>query len=605
MLDNLRRSLFPPTAIAALLAGFALLPLVGTAVWTLAVLLTIAIPSLVPIVDSIVPKRVRITLSSHIRSLLQDLGRALVQIGLTVAFLAHQAWTMGDAIIRTMWRLAISCTRLLEWVSAAQSQRSQQLSFAGYHRKMSGSLLLAAAAVVLGHDNLLIALPFAATWALAPAIALFVSRWPALTEETELSLDDAAALRLIARRTWRYFETFVTPDDHMLPPDNFQEDPEPVVARRTSPTNIGLYLLCAISARDFGWTGLHDCVDRLEATFATLRKMERLHGHFFNWYATADLRPLEPRYVSTVDSGNMAGHFLALANACREWIEHPYGSPDALDGIQDCLDLAGETLLGLPNDSRATARARQQVEGMIETLSRSLANARRSPELLAVRLIELSIQAAQLVEVVELHAKEQPVLWEGELLTWLKAAHMTIESHFRDATASNVATRAVRQRLERIESEARGMAFAMDFEFLLNRQRNLLSIGYRVPDGSLDEASYDMLASEARLASFLAIAKGEVRTKHWFRLDRSVTAVDFGAALISWSGSMFEYLMPALVMKSPPGGILDQTNRLIVRKQISYCAELGVPWGSPNRRSTAVTWSSPTNTPISACPDSD
>ncbi|MGH6875207.1 MAG: glucoamylase family protein, partial [Aestuariivirgaceae bacterium] len=178
-----------------------------------------------------------------------------------------------------------------------------------------------------------------------------------------------------------------------------------------------------------------------------------------------------------------------------------------------------------------------------------------------------------------LYSKERPAYWGEELLTWLRFAHATVESHFRDATASTVGTRALRQKLERIESEARSMALAMEFDFVLNRQRNLLSIGYRVADGSLDEASYDMLASEARLASFLAIAKGDVRTKHWFRLDRSVTAVDFGAALISWSGSMFEYLMPSLVMKAPPGGIIDQTNRLVIRKQISYCSELGVPWG--------------------------
>jgi len=583
MLDNLRRSLLAPAIVASLAVGFALLPFAGAVAWTASVLLAIAIPSLLPIADFIKPKRVQITLSSHLRSLLQDLLRAFAQIGLTVAFIAHQASAMVDAIVRTIYRLTISRRRLLEWVSAAQMQRTPQLSLAGYYARMWGSLAVAVAAVAAGSvsepANLVIAVPLAAIWALAPFIALWVSRWPALTEETELSREDARALKLIARRTWRFFEVFVTADNHMLPPDNYQEDPTPVVARRTSPTNIGLYLLCTVCARDFGWAGLHETVDRLDATFATLKKMERLHGHFFNWYATADLRPLEPRYVSTVDSGNMAGHLIALANACRDWISNPYGTVEALDGVQDCLDLAFESLNALPADSRATAKAKEHVAGLLETLSKSLAKARLSPEILFVRLLELSIQAAQLVEVVELHTKESPGIWGSDLLIWMRTAHQTIESHFRDATASNVSMRALKQRLVRIESDARSMAMAMDFDFVLNRQRNLLSIGFRVPDGSLDESSYDMLASEARLASFLAIAKGDVRTKHWFRLDRSVTAVDYGAALISWSGSMFEYLMPALVMKSPPGGILDQTNRLILRKQISYCTELGVPWG--------------------------
>jgi cyclic beta-1,2-glucan synthetase len=358
--------------------------------------------------------------------LLQDLFRAFAQIGLTITFAAHQATAMADATTRTLYRLAVSRRHLLEWVSAAQMQRAPQLSLAGYYAKMWGSTAVAVAAVAAGllsqRANLTIAVPFAALWALAPLVALWVSRWPALTEETELSAQDARALKLIARRTWRFFEVFVTADNNMLPPDNYQEDPKPVVARRTSPTNIGLYLLCAVSARDFGWVGLHDTVDRLDATFATLKKMEKLHGHLFNWYATADLRPLEPRYVSTVDSGNMAGHLIVLANACRDWITNPYSTVEALDGIEDCLDLAVETLNALPTDSRATAKAKDHVTGLLETLSRSVANSRLSADILFVRLLELSIQAAQLVEVVELHTKENPGIWGSELLVWLKAA---------------------------------------------------------------------------------------------------------------------------------------------------------------------------------------
>ena len=582
MFDNLRRSLLAPAYISAVIAGFALLPAAASLAWAAAVLLIFSVPSLIPVFDSIVPRHVKITLSSHVRSLFQDFARALSQIGLNVIFLGHQAWMSGDALVRTLYRLAVSRCHLLEWLSAAQVQRSPQLSLSGYYGRMWGSLLIAAAAaaagLVAGRLNLALALPFAAAWMLAPGVALWVSSRPTLTEDDELLPQEEKSLRLIARRTWRFFETFVTAENHMLPPDNFQEDPEPIVARRTSPTNIGLYLLCCVSARDFGWAGLFDIVERMDGTFATLRKLEKLHGHFYNWYGTADLRPLDPRYVSTVDSGNMAGHLLALANACREWVESPFPGGAGLDGIQDCLDLAVETLHGLPDEGKATAKARDQLMAMIDSLSRSIAAAKQAPELLAVRLIELSLQAGQIVEVVGLYGKESPAYWGEELLSWLQAAHATIESHFRDATASTVGTRALRQRLERIESEARNMALAMEFDFVLNRQRNLLSIGYRA-DGSLDEACYDMLASEARLASFLAIAKGDVRTKHWFRLDRSVTAVDFGAALISWSGSMFEYLMPSLVMKAPPSGIIDQTNRLVIRKQISYCSELGVPWG--------------------------
>ena len=151
--------------------------------------------------------------------------------------------------------------------------------------------------------------------------------------------EDVQALRLVARRTWRFFETFVTTEDHMLPPDNFQEDPSPVMAHRTSPTNLGLYLLSTASAHDFGWLGIIDTIERLEATLSTMGTLARFRGHFYNWYDTADLRPLDPQYISTVDSGNLAGHLIALANACDSWNESSLGADKRLKGIGDALDL--------------------------------------------------------------------------------------------------------------------------------------------------------------------------------------------------------------------------------------------------------------------------
>ena len=157
-----------------------------------------------------------------------------------------------------------------------------------------------------------------------------------------MSDGDARALRLIARRTWRFFETFVTPADQMLPPDNFQEDPAPILAHRTSPTNLGLYLLSVVSARDFGWTGTIDAVERLEATLSSMSRLARFRGHFYNWYDTRDLRPLDPRYISSVDSGNLAGHLIALANACREWTAQPLTDERRLAGVADALELMRE-----------------------------------------------------------------------------------------------------------------------------------------------------------------------------------------------------------------------------------------------------------------------
>ena len=170
----------------------------------------------------------------------------------------------------------------------------------------------------IGRSAWPVAAPFVILWMFSPAIARWASLPPAMAGSNPLSDTDARALRLIARRTWRFFETFVTAKDHMLPPDNFQEEPKPVVAHRTSPTNLGLYLLSVVAARDFGWLGKLETVERLEATLATMNGLERFRGHFYNWYDTHDLRPLEPKYISSVDSGNLAGHLIALGNACRE-----------------------------------------------------------------------------------------------------------------------------------------------------------------------------------------------------------------------------------------------------------------------------------------------
>ena len=393
-----------------------------------------------------------------------------------------------------------------------------------------------------------------------------------------MSAADARALRLVARRTWRYFETFVTADDQMLPPDNFQEDPRPVVAHRTSPTNVGLYLLSAVSARDFGWLGMLDFVERVEATIATMNRLERFRGHFYNWYDTRDLRALDPRYVSTVDSGNLAGHLIALANGCRGWIDRPLAHGGLFSGIRDSLNLACEARLALPDNRRMLATSRDQIDAAIVTLAGTLDAAEAANTDIATRLAALLPPVVTLVDIVRTLAGE----WGGDaaedLLFWSEATRRSIESGRRDVMQTQGSSDDLKKRLAAIEVAARTMAEGMQFDFLLDPQRRLLSIGCTA-EGTLDSNCYDLLASEARLASFIAIAKNDIPARHWFRLGRSVTPIGKGAALVSWSGSMFEYLMPSLVMRAPAGSLLEQTSRLIVERQIRYGAELGVPWG--------------------------
>jgi cyclic beta-1,2-glucan synthetase len=580
MIDNLRRSLSAPASVAALIAGWTL-PLREALLWTGLIVATIMLATLLPVLSAIYPRHARVTAGSHFRALAADVALALSLAGLIVTFLAHQASLMTDAIARTLFRLVVTRRHLLDWTTAAQATIGPRLDLAGFYRQMSGGVLIAIAGIAVlawsGGGAWPAALPFLFAWLASPAIARRISLSPAVAGRIVVSADDADALRMIARRTWRYFETFVTAADNMLPPDNFQEDPHPVVAHRTSPTNIGLYLVAAVSARDFGWAGTADTVARLEATLATMQGLARFRGHFYNWYDTRDLRPLDPPYVSSVDSGNLAGHLIAIANACREWRGRmETAGPERRAGLDDELRLLREALQALPDDRRTQTITRGPLDHALDGLGVTLRAMAADPG----RALEaLAEQAANMVDIARTLASERGDAPGAELRFWAESFERTVASHRRDLAVDAAAAAAIDERLAAVEANARAMANAMEFGFLLDPARRLLSIGYRVADGTLDPSCYDLLASEARLASFVAIAKGDVAARHWFRLGRTVTPVGRGAALISWSGSMFEYLMPALVMRAPAGSLLAETSRLVVRRQQGYAATLDVPWG--------------------------
>ena len=582
MLDNLRRTLSAPAAVLALLAGWTL-SLEAAAIWTFFVLATIVLPTLIPVVAAVVPRQIGITVRSHLGALSTDLYLALTQSLLMISFLAHQAWLMADAITRTLTRLFVTRRHLLEWVTAARATIGPRLDLVGFYRRMAGAVVIAAVGVILisvwGHGTLPLMLPFAALWMASPAIARWTSRSPDLAGRLSMSDGDVRALRLIARRTWRFFETFVAPADQMLPPDNFQEDPAPVLAHRTSPTNLGLYLLSAVSARDFGWTGTIDAVERLEATLSSMSRLARFRGHFYNWYDTRDLRPLDPQYISSVDSGNLAGHLISLANACREWTGLPLTDERRLTGVADALQLMQEAAGELRKARGARAVTWRQLDEALAVLAANLQRTLADGEGIANRLSTLTVEAEILVDLSCAIANELGHDTGSDMLFWAEATLKAIQSHRRDLDGSTKEAAALVARLSILEDIARATALGMDFGFLFDHDRKLLSIGYLAAEGTLDPSCYDLLASEARLASFMAIAKGEVPTRHWFHLGRAVAPVSGGAALISWSGSMFEYLMPSLVMRAPVGSLVEGTSRLIVRRQIDYAAKLGVPWG--------------------------
>ena len=664
MIDNLRRTLSAPCMFLTLLAGW-LTPGVSPWLWTRFILTVIAIPSLIPFLAGLNPRMGGISKRSHFRAVLSDLSLGGLQITFSITFLAYQAWLMTDAIVRTLSRLCVTHKNLLEWMTAAQAKYAVDLKVRSMFKRMLASPLLALGSFAIVYHvrpaALHATLLFVILWIAAPEAARWISQIPPPTDRKPVVDSDVRVLRMISRRTWRFFENFVTAEDHWLPPDNFQETPKPILAHRTSPTNIGLYLLSTVASRDLGWLGTLEATERLEATVDTIGQLEQFQGHFYNWYDTSNLHPLRPTYVSSVDSGNMAGHFLALENSCREMIKKSSIDRRVIEGTRDAIELLREALVTVGDTKRTHTVTRKQLGNAVDALAVSLDTLPTDAVDWAMRFVELRERSQTVADIAQTLTQELGGGADAELRFWGDAARACIESHLRDArilipwlrlepkeiqalggrsaeeapewaaiepffrtlpTLADAPERfeaalrelaAVRERvaaggpatpaaaridalalaIQEAATEASalqrrllGLAQAstkffeaMDFRFLYDKTRKLFSIGYRGADGSLDPNCYDLLASEARLTSFIAIAKGDVPSSHWFRLGRALTPVGRGSALISWSGSMFEYLMPALVMRSPAGSLLSQTYEQVVLRQIEYGAERSVPWG--------------------------
>ena len=310
------------------------------------------------------------------------------------------------------------------------------ITLGSVYQRMGGAVVLAAVAAILvpfGPPGAwLFATPFVLLWALSPVVAHWISLPPRAAGAQPLSADDARTLRLTARRTWRFFETFVGPEDHALPPDNFQEEPTPVVAHRTSPTNLGLYLLSAIAAHDFGWLGTVAAIERLEATLGTMNGLERFRGHFYNWYDTRDLRPLDPKYVSSVDSGNLAGHLVALGQACQDIIDRPLLGPQVLSGIADAVLLLRESARAIVDDRRTQTVTRKHLDEALDALTTALSPVPMTPGDWVLRLTELEARAHTLVDIARTLTAERGDSADAELLAWAEAVDAGVASHARD-----------------------------------------------------------------------------------------------------------------------------------------------------------------------------
>ena len=655
--DNLRRSLVP-AALLVLLGLSWLTPVWSATFGTLFVLTITLLPIVLRVLVDLFKRSADLSWRLHLGNLLRPLRRSGAQAICALAFLPDEAYYSLDAVLRTLTRLIVTKRNLLQWRISTDAEQGWQNDLVAAVRDMWFAPVLSLAVgsylVRFRTDALPVSVPLLLVWLISPAIAWRLSR-PLPSTRTRLNADETIFLELLSRETWRFFETFVGPEDNWLPPDNYQEYPVAVIAHRTSPTNVGLALLSNLAAYDFGFISAGQCEERTTKTFASLEKLERFRGHFFNWYDTRTLEPLPPRYVSTVDSGNLVGHLLTLregllqladekilpnqaipglvvtlrglisairnaeANAIRpagrisaESEPHPWCRLELL--LEEMLHTAhtleaGSQLIAhLATTNRAvigqwTEHSDKQVSWWADALLRQIQAWLEEVNLLAPlatlppipHSLRQTVAAPETAVLSQLHATLERINATGTLrdiaqlrleLAPLFEGNLPLATEHRDWLAllqqriCEIGNRAA-ARMASHEKLARACLELSDaeFGFLFDESRKLLSIGYNVAEHRLDASFYDLLASEARLASFVAIAQGQLPQDHWFALGRQLTGSAGSPTLLSWSGSMFEYLMPLLVMPNFDDTLLGETFKGAVARQIDYAASRNVPWG--------------------------
>jgi cyclic beta-1,2-glucan synthetase len=635
IVDNLRRSLVPASLVFLLL--FCWLRFSPAWVWTLAILAMVFVPIFFGFLLDLFQKAEDVALRQHLPEVTRSFVRHFAQGLFMFACMPYEAYFSLDAIVRAMWRMLVSHRRLLEWNASSEHKHKSQSGLAEPLRRMwpapAFATISLACLAVMKPASLSVAAPILVIWIASPAIAWWLSL-PLTRRVARLSLQQTTFLRKLSRKTWSFFERFVNAEDHWLPPDNYQESPVTSVAHRTSPTNMGLALLANLSAYDFGYLTAAQLLQRIGQAFHTMGSLERHRGHFYNWYETQTLKPLPPLYVSTVDSGNLVAHMLTLEPGLVGLADHKILAPRLFGGLLDTLEVFADAMneaasqdidLANPMILYAT-ELRKELNGLCVSPPTILSAAGSCLE-------HLASKAARMAESVKSMPESQAAWWADALVRqcqaaledltylapWMLVAHSsdeldglrvnkvptlrelaTWDSEHLSATQQpnndDAALRKRRDALKQLINEASSHAkdriaeierlalqckeFAhVEYDFLYDEARHLMTIGYNVSAQRRDSSYYDLLASEARLASFVAIAQGQVPQENWFSLGRQLTNSPSGPTLLSWDGSMFEYLMPLLVMPMYENTLLDESCRAAVERQIEYGMTRKVPWG--------------------------
>jgi cellobiose phosphorylase len=653
--DNLRRSLSPIFLLVFLVFGWLALPALST-FWLLLGMVLVLGPAVISSLPGFFQRPVDKPQSLHFRDQSHIALRAVAREAIQFCILPYTVHCHLDAILRTLWRLGVSRKRLLEWTTSSDAEVRAKGNCRDHYEVMwtcaATAISLAALLIILDSSKLAVAGPVLLAWMFGPFLAWWISQ-PYAPEAIHLTEYETRQVRRWARQTWHFFDTFSSEQDHWIIPDNVQELQQWVIAPRSSPTNMGLSLLADLSAYDLGYLPAPALLERVGRSLQTMQRLERYRGHFYNWYDTRTLQPAEPRYVSSVDSGNLWGACIVLEAGLREVVRRPLLSPRLLIGLQDTLQVlatvseggspAGEFAArlaqlhsecsgGLPASTRRAWGLLTRIHAMVVDLAASVPSEQPvmrewaqalvrqcdaahadlsvlafwvhapvptrsldtslAPEFqyvldeLKARVDQLDVNGTldQLVATAEdLVQRTRPLLVS---LVENNGSHNKEREDLRTALAAFVqgaesAATAAREQLERSNSLiALCESFChMDFRFLFHAQRRLLAIGFNATEHRRDSSYYDLLASESRLASYLCISHRQVPPEHWFALGRMMTLAEGRPSLLSWSGSMFEYLLAPLLMPTYPATMLDLSCRVAVRRQIRYGKQRGIPWG--------------------------
>ncbi len=626
--DNIRRSLVPFAITVLILLGWLILP--STLFWTLVVTGIIIFPIFISSTWAFIRKPKDVNLLFHLKYSWTNIENVFIKTLYALICLPYEAYSNLKSILLALWRMLISRKKLLEWSTSSQSASSGKPKLMDSYTSMWIEPVLALIVIVYLSANdsirLVLAGPILFMWSLAPLITLW-SSLPSPSQGAMLSDKQVVFLRKVSRRTWSYFERFIDANNNFLPPDNYQEQPEKQLANRTSPTNIGLSLLSNLSACEFGYITLAQFLDRTSETISSMKKLEQFRGHFYNWYDTESLNPLMPKYISTVDSGNLVGHLIVLKQGLLALPEKEILAEKLFLGIQDTIRVLSDSL---------DKSEKEQIKEFADDVDKICVTDTNSIEDLILNISRLTNSFVSIIDSLNNDPDSETYWWKERLLSQLERMQKETEifspwskgsivpEKFKNFLSLNVNASLVdlknaavilqneikknisepvsdleKEWMISIQSELdRSVKIAderlsvcaelanvcndfsdMEWDFLYDKSSHLFTIGYNVQENRRDPSFYDLLASENRLAVFTGIAQGKIPEDSWFALGRLLTNVNGKPILLSWSGSMFEYLMPLLVMPTYDNTLLDQTGKAAVQWQIEYGKQKGLPWG--------------------------